>query len=294
MGRSAHATRSPRRRHARLPDGHRRRCRTSAGRSCRPGAVTVLIGGMPAARVGDMCTCVGPPDAIAMGSTQGDDQGHAGRAYWASMTAHGGVIVTRLPDGDDQLSHVTALTLRVARARRGTMGSGARDRRAPAGAADGAGARRARCTRRIGSPISVPRRSTSAPAGCRSCAGGRWRRTSCSCSSSGGRRRAADRPGARCCASTAHQRVRAALRAAPGRGADRRSPPSSRDAEDQRRRAATSAARWASAAGAIRAVRPAAVGIATTSVGPASGADGLRATRCARDLPAPPPGSTTT
>ena len=27
-----------------------------------PGAVTVLIGGLPAARVGDMATCVGPPD----------------------------------------------------------------------------------------------------------------------------------------------------------------------------------------------------------------------------------------
>jgi len=30
-----------------------------------PGAITVLIAGMPAARVGDMCTCVGPPDVIA-------------------------------------------------------------------------------------------------------------------------------------------------------------------------------------------------------------------------------------
>lgn len=29
-----------------------------------PGSVTVLIGGMPAARVGDMATCVGPPDTI--------------------------------------------------------------------------------------------------------------------------------------------------------------------------------------------------------------------------------------
>ena len=29
-----------------------------------PGGVTVLIGGMPAARVGDMATCVGPPDVI--------------------------------------------------------------------------------------------------------------------------------------------------------------------------------------------------------------------------------------
>jgi uncharacterized Zn-binding protein involved in type VI secretion len=32
-----------------------------------PGSPTVLIGGMPAARVGDMATCTGPPDSIVMG-----------------------------------------------------------------------------------------------------------------------------------------------------------------------------------------------------------------------------------
>jgi len=32
------------------------------------GSATVLIGGQPAARVGDMATCTGPPDAIAMGA----------------------------------------------------------------------------------------------------------------------------------------------------------------------------------------------------------------------------------
>lgn len=31
------------------------------------GSATVLIGGQPAARVGDMATCTGPPDTIAMG-----------------------------------------------------------------------------------------------------------------------------------------------------------------------------------------------------------------------------------
>lgn len=31
------------------------------------GSPTVLIGGMPAARVGDMATCTGPPDSIVMG-----------------------------------------------------------------------------------------------------------------------------------------------------------------------------------------------------------------------------------
>lgn len=31
------------------------------------GSPTVLIGGQPAARMGDMATCVGPPDSIVMG-----------------------------------------------------------------------------------------------------------------------------------------------------------------------------------------------------------------------------------
>jgi len=32
-----------------------------------PASMTVLIGGLPAARVGDMAVCVGPPDVIALG-----------------------------------------------------------------------------------------------------------------------------------------------------------------------------------------------------------------------------------
>lgn len=32
-----------------------------------PCAVTTLIGGLPAARVKDMATCVGPPDVIVLG-----------------------------------------------------------------------------------------------------------------------------------------------------------------------------------------------------------------------------------
>ena len=32
-----------------------------------PTSFTVLIGGLPAARIGDKCVCVGPPDVIAMG-----------------------------------------------------------------------------------------------------------------------------------------------------------------------------------------------------------------------------------
>jgi uncharacterized Zn-binding protein involved in type VI secretion len=56
-----------------------------------PGCPTVLIGGMPAARVGDMCTCVGPPDAIAKGSGTVLIGGMPA-ARMGDSTLHGGVI----------------------------------------------------------------------------------------------------------------------------------------------------------------------------------------------------------
>ena len=57
-----------------------------------PGAPTVLIGGMPAARVGDMVTCAGPPDTIAAGSGTVLIRGMPA-ARTGDATAHGGVIV---------------------------------------------------------------------------------------------------------------------------------------------------------------------------------------------------------
>ena len=57
-----------------------------------PGGVTVLIMNKPAARVGDMCTCVGPPDTIAMGSTTGLI-GNMPAARMGSTTAHGGMVI---------------------------------------------------------------------------------------------------------------------------------------------------------------------------------------------------------
>ena len=57
------------------------------------GCFTVLIGGMPAARVTDMVICTGPPDTIAMGSTTVMIGGMQA-ARLGDMTAHGGVIVT--------------------------------------------------------------------------------------------------------------------------------------------------------------------------------------------------------
>jgi uncharacterized Zn-binding protein involved in type VI secretion len=61
-----------------------------------PGAVTVLIGGLPAARATDMCTCVGPPDVIAIGSTRVMIKGLPA-ARMGDQTAHGGVIVMGYP-----------------------------------------------------------------------------------------------------------------------------------------------------------------------------------------------------
>lgn len=60
------------------------------------GCPTVLIGSMPAARVGDMLVCVGPPDVIAMGSPTVMIGGMMA-ARMGDMTAHGGVIVMGFP-----------------------------------------------------------------------------------------------------------------------------------------------------------------------------------------------------
>lgn len=57
-----------------------------------PGAPTVLIMNLPAARVTDMCTCVGPPDVIVMGSMTVLIMGLPA-ARLTSQCAHGGVVV---------------------------------------------------------------------------------------------------------------------------------------------------------------------------------------------------------
>ena len=61
-----------------------------------PGCPMVLIGGMPAARMGDMCTCVGPPDAIVKGSATVLIGGQPA-ARMGDSTAHGGSIVVGFP-----------------------------------------------------------------------------------------------------------------------------------------------------------------------------------------------------
>lgn len=61
-----------------------------------PGCPTVLIGGMPAAVLGDMCTCVGPPSSIILGSI-GVMIGGKPAARMGDICAHGGTIVAGLP-----------------------------------------------------------------------------------------------------------------------------------------------------------------------------------------------------
>ena len=61
-----------------------------------PGAPTVIIGGMPAAKVGDMLTCTGPPDSIVAGS--GTVMiGGSPAARQGDSTAHGGTITLGCP-----------------------------------------------------------------------------------------------------------------------------------------------------------------------------------------------------
>ena len=61
-----------------------------------PCCPTVLIGGIPAARVGDLAMCTGPVDSIVKGSMTvliGGQQA----ARIGDLTVHGGVITTGLP-----------------------------------------------------------------------------------------------------------------------------------------------------------------------------------------------------
>lgn len=57
-----------------------------------PGAPTVVIGGLPAARVGDMATCVGPPDFIAPPGARTVLIGGLPAARQGDMTVHRGRV----------------------------------------------------------------------------------------------------------------------------------------------------------------------------------------------------------
>jgi uncharacterized Zn-binding protein involved in type VI secretion len=61
-----------------------------------PGAPTVLIGGLPAAKVGDIAVCVGPPDSIVAGSSTVTVAG-APAARIGDACAHGGKVAAGFP-----------------------------------------------------------------------------------------------------------------------------------------------------------------------------------------------------
>lgn len=61
-----------------------------------PCAPTVLIGGLPAAKLGDLAVCVGPPDSIIKGSATVMIMGMPA-ARLGDSTAHGGTIVLGFP-----------------------------------------------------------------------------------------------------------------------------------------------------------------------------------------------------
>jgi uncharacterized Zn-binding protein involved in type VI secretion len=61
-----------------------------------PGAATVMIGNMPALRLGDMLTCSGPPDTVIQGSATVQIVGMAA-ARMGDSCAHGGSIVGGCP-----------------------------------------------------------------------------------------------------------------------------------------------------------------------------------------------------
>ncbi len=61
-----------------------------------PGCPTVMIGFLPAARMGDMAVCVGPPDSITKGSAT-VKIGNMMAARMGDSMAHGGTIVLGCP-----------------------------------------------------------------------------------------------------------------------------------------------------------------------------------------------------
>lgn len=61
-----------------------------------PGTPTVLIGGLPAAKMGDSCVCVGPPDSLVKGSST-VMIGGTPAIRMGDTTAHGGSIIVGLP-----------------------------------------------------------------------------------------------------------------------------------------------------------------------------------------------------
>jgi uncharacterized Zn-binding protein involved in type VI secretion len=60
------------------------------------GCPFVLIGGLVAARMGDVCACVGPPGVIAKGSVTVLIGGQPA-ARMGDLAGHGGIVVSGFP-----------------------------------------------------------------------------------------------------------------------------------------------------------------------------------------------------
>ncbi len=82
-----------------------------------PCVPTVLIGNMPAATLGDMCVCVGPPDSIIKGSTCVLIGGKPA-ARVTDTCAHGGMIVVGCPTVliGDAPNPITVMAMKAAAA----------------------------------------------------------------------------------------------------------------------------------------------------------------------------------
>lgn len=61
-----------------------------------PLPTTVLFGNLPAATLGQICVCVGPPDSVVKGSTTVLINNKPA-ARMGDLTAHGGTIVMGMP-----------------------------------------------------------------------------------------------------------------------------------------------------------------------------------------------------
>ncbi len=61
-----------------------------------PLPTTVLIGSLPAATLGQICVCVGPPDSVVKGSATVLINNKPA-ARMGDLTAHGGTIVMGMP-----------------------------------------------------------------------------------------------------------------------------------------------------------------------------------------------------
>ena len=81
---------------ARITDNHTCPVPTHVGGPISTGCPTVIVGYKPAARVGDVALCAGPPDAIAQGASN-VLIGYQPAARLGDSTVHGGVIVVGCP-----------------------------------------------------------------------------------------------------------------------------------------------------------------------------------------------------